>query len=398
MNYIELMKHISLQLHTVVKQYSKECVLVEKICMRTAFQDPLEKMDYKIKELILLYENKVIVILKLNNSQYYSIVNTKEYSYIIGPILLEIDMELKYKVEIDFHELIEDVVVIDNNIFFYNLIFLYNICSEDIVTTKELLLNNIDDVDFYNKVEENLSDYFFDRQESEYKHNSYEQEIREQTSIEQGDLASLELAFKEDLVGEIGILAKDKLRHSKNLAIVNITLACRSSIRGGLPPEEAFSMADVYTLSVEENNDIGKVLHLMQESEREYTRRVFEIKKRKKERFNSYNQRVNMCKNYIFSHLHNKIYIKDIADELGMSPNYLSELFKKYEGVSIAKYIMLEKINRTKNLLKYSDFSYIEIASYLGFCSQTHLGKEFKKVTGYTLKQYRDQFGNSAFN
>ena len=55
--------------------------------------------------------------------------------------------------------------------------------------------------------------------------------------------------------------------------------------------------------------------------------------------------------------------------------------------------VIREKIERAKNLLTYSEYSYIEIATYLGFSSQSHLGAQFKKITGFTLLQYRNTYG-----
>lgn len=46
-----------------------------------------------------------------------------------------------------------------------------------------------------------------------------------------------------------------------------------------------------------------------------------------------------------------------------------------------------------QKLLIYSDYSYSEIASYLGYASQSHLGKQFKDMTGMTLRQYRELYG-----
>ena len=105
------------------------------------------------------------------------------------------------------------------------------------------------------------------------------------------------------------------------------------------------------------------------------------------------NPRINKCKDFIFSHLHDRITLEDLAAEADCNPNYLSQLFKECEGISISGYILQEKINRAKNLLIYSDYSYIEIATYLGFSSQSHLGTHFKKQTGYTLRQYRETYG-----
>ena len=80
-----------------------------------------------------------------------------------------------------------------------------------------------------------------------------------------------------------------------------------------------------------------------------------------------------------------------------MNPNYISDLFKKEEGISITDYIRNEKIKLAENLLIYSKYQYIEISAYLGFSSQSHLGTQFKEVTGMTLKQYRDCYGVKEF-
>ena len=58
---------------------------------------------------------------------------------------------------------------------------------------------------------------------------------------------------------------------------------------------------------------------------------------------------------------------------------------------------MNEKIKLAKNMLTYSSYSYIRIATYLGFCSQSHLGQEFKKSTGMSLKEYRDAYAREEF-
>lgn len=81
-----------------------------------------------------------------------------------------------------------------------------------------------------------------------------------------------------------------------------------------------------------------------------------------------------------------------------MNANYLSALFRRSEGMTISEYILLEKIKLVKNMLIYSHYSYSQIASYLGFCSQSYLGEKFKKITGITLNQFREQYGKKEFN
>ncbi|MDO4492142.1 MAG: helix-turn-helix transcriptional regulator, partial [Lachnospiraceae bacterium] len=91
--------------------------------------------------------------------------------------------------------------------------------------------------------------------------------------------------------------------------------------------------------------------------------------------------------------LHERISVESIADELGYHPDYLSHLFKETQGIGLSQFIVREKITRARNLLVYSEYSYSEIASYLGFSSQSHFGAHFKKLTGYTPRQYRETYG-----
>lgn len=107
---------------------------------------------------------------------------------------------------------------------------------------------------------------------------------------------------------------------------------------------------------------------------------------------------VEQSKDYIFKHLHEKIRIQDIAEYLHLNANYLSELFRQCENVTLTDFILQEKVKLTRNLLAYSPYSYIEIATYLGFSSQSRLGKVFKKYTGMTLRQYRGKYGRTLIN
>ena len=80
---------------------------------------------------------------------------------------------------------------------------------------------------------------------------------------------------------------------------------------------------------------------------------------------------------------------------LGTNPSYLSTLFKQYEGISFSDFVMREKINLAKSLLIYSQESYGQISATLGFSSQSHMGKHFKKLTGMTPIQFRQRYSKT---
>lgn len=73
-----------------------------------------------------------------------------------------------------------------------------------------------------------------------------------------------------------------------------------------------------------------------------------------------------------------------MADAIGVNSSYLSQIFRKYTGKSIKQSILEEKIERSKNLLVFSNYSIHEIAVYLGFSGSSHFGNHFLKQAGMT--------------
>ena len=119
----------------------------------------------------------------------------------------------------------------------------------------------------------------------------------------------------------------------------------------------------------------------------------------KKVRDNNINSRLGIndilaaqCQHYIFEHLHERIDIKKMGDDLGYNSSYLSHHFKEVTGISLKQYILNEKIEAAKELLVYSQYKFSDIAFFLGFCSQSHLGKVFQQKTGMTLREFRREW------
>ena len=78
-----------------------------------------------------------------------------------------------------------------------------------------------------------------------------------------------------------------------------------------------------------------------------------------------------------------------IEKELKLDYNYLSGLFSSLESITIEQYIILQKIERAKELLKYGELTLSEIAYKLDYSSVQHLSSQFKKITGFTASQFK---------
>jgi AraC family transcriptional regulator len=92
---------------------------------------------------------------------------------------------------------------------------------------------------------------------------------------------------------------------------------------------------------------------------------------------------------YIHDHLEQEIKLADLAELLGMSQFHFSHLFKQTIGIAPYQYLLQQRIERAKQLLKQTDQSVIEIALSCGFNSHSHLSKQFRQITGLTPTAYR---------
>ncbi|PMB53181.1 AraC family transcriptional regulator [Fischerella thermalis CCMEE 5201] len=93
--------------------------------------------------------------------------------------------------------------------------------------------------------------------------------------------------------------------------------------------------------------------------------------------------------NYINDALNQDIKLADLAQLLGMSQSHFSRLFKRSMGLSPHQYLLQQRVERAKQLLKHTNQSLVEIALACGFDSHSHLSRQFRQLTGMTPKAYR---------
>lgn len=78
-----------------------------------------------------------------------------------------------------------------------------------------------------------------------------------------------------------------------------------------------------------------------------------------------------------------------LSKTLGHEYSYLSNLFSSVVGTTIEKYIILQRIERVKELLIYDELTLSEIAWKMGYSSVQHLSSQFKKVIGMSPTFYK---------
>ena len=86
-----------------------------------------------------------------------------------------------------------------------------------------------------------------------------------------------------------------------------------------------------------------------------------------------------------------------ISEKLDYNYNHLSSLFSEVTGTTIVNYIIINKIERVKELLLYDELTLTEISLLMEYSSVAHLSHQFKKITGLTptyfkkIKQYKNR-------
>lgn len=227
------------------------------------------------------------------------------------------------------------------------------------------------------------------------EHQPMEIEYAFYKAVRAGDLDAVRENCRQncftDMQGK-GTLSHNSLQNLKYHFIVATALITRQCIEGGMEQELAYRLSDFYILKVDSCLTAESINALHHDMALDYTQRMSLLQKN-----NIVSKSIIQCTEYVYNHIHDRITINDLANHTGLSVSYLSRLFKKELGMPVSEYIREKKVEKAENLLKYSDYSLIEIANYLAFSSQSHFIQIFTKQTGMTPKKYRDLYFHTTW-
>lgn len=94
---------------------------------------------------------------------------------------------------------------------------------------------------------------------------------------------------------------------------------------------------------------------------------------------------------YINEHLGEDITLREVAQQVGFSPNYLGLLFKEKTGESFTEYATRKRLEKARQLLRDPKLKLHEIAYQLGYHNLTYFGRQFKEYFGQTPSEFRRQ-------
>lgn len=204
MNEHYLIKYISYHLHTIVRRYDINGTLLETCCARISFRDLYEDDEiFRIFTGTALPRGKkdIPVILSAEGELAYAMIRTGSRYTLIGPVRMTtpVDFRHTYPGEIPLPDIsarpvtkqwLLSVYACEYDTFSKDILLVHNLFHEEEITEEMLNLENSVDKKTDEKLRESFSQLVFTNREYGKVHNPYDQELREFSSIESGDLAS----------------------------------------------------------------------------------------------------------------------------------------------------------------------------------------------------------------
>lgn len=211
-------------------------------------------------------------------------------------------------------------------------------------------------------------------------------------AVASGDLNYVRQNCKEEKFTEtegVGVLSRDAVTNLKYHFVITTAMITRLCVESGMEMEQAFRLSDFYIIKLDGVHSVQAVADLHDQMVLDFTGKMRLLAKKP-----GTSKPIADCIEYIYVHIQERITVDDLAFHTGLSPSHLSRLFKKETGISISDYIREKKVAKAQELLRFCDFSLIEISNYLSFSSQSHFTQLFREFTGMTPKRYRDRHMN----
>ena len=232
-----------------------------------------------------------------------------------------------------------------------------------------------------------LASLLFLQREFQTKHPVYEKELAFYSLVKEGNVKALhemeeEFTFIDK--PENGVLSNNPKRNLLYHVIVTIAMITRFCIEGGMDSETAYTLSDLYIQKADKASNYEELKKIHKEVSFDFASRMNSLRKE-----NFFSKHIIICLDYIYEHLNESITIRQIADSIHINETYLSKLFKNETSTTIGEYIQSKKIEVAENMLKYSDYSCVDIANYLAFSSHSYFIQVFKKHTNLTPSIYR---------
>lgn len=226
------------------------------------------------------------------------------------------------------------------------------------------------------------------QQAQEFFHEPIENENTVFALIASGDVDKIlenKLKYSAEPDSGKGQLSDDPLRNQIYHFVVCAAVVARTCLAAGMSEETAYTLSDVYIRRADKCTSVKQVMELNDEMIMDYAVRMRRLRRAKR-----LSVPVRRAIKMISENTGKRLTVQQIADATGYDRSHLHRLFKAEIGMGIHEYISAVRMNAAKGMLKDGIHSIADIASLLGFSSQSHFCRAFSEAVGMTPKEFRD--------
>lgn len=209
--------------------------------------------------------------------------------------------------------------------------------------------------------------------------------------VRQGNYRSVSAPILSSHFEEYGHISDDSLKLLEYYVVAMATLCCQAAIEGGVKADMAFDYSDalLHLLTEcrtrEDYDELGRLVPFV------FAREVCKANR------DESTYLLEQVKGYVHRNIYEKIYLKEVADFVGVNPNYLSGYFSKEAGMTLQEYIQKEKIEAACKLLQYSKNNVAEVSQCVGFKSQSNFSAVFRKWKKMSPSEYRNRYYRAVY-
>ena len=218
-------------------------------------------------------------------------------------------------------------------------------------------------------------------------HSSYVYEFNGLDAIRRGEPQQYLLTQNMRGNGQNGILGYTPLRAAQNISICGVVLNSRAAVVGGLPVEQAYTLADFLILTIERCKTVKQAEYVGLQSGLIFAQLVQRLKKQypQKVMHTLSAQALEVIQRYLYTHVTRQ----QLAADLKVNPDYLDRVLKADCNRTALGCLRAARIEESKKLLVQTSTPIYEIAALLLFSSSSHFSRIFKELIGYTPQDYR---------
>lgn len=205
-------------------------------------------------------------------------------------------------------------------------------------------------------------------------------------AVSQGNIKALNKTISAEVfVRNVEKRTQDPLRNLKNYMIIFNTLLRKGAEVGNVHPYYIHGVSSDFARKIENAQNAAQIEKLWNEMSLTYCKLV------KTHAAKGYSPLVQNIVMLVDADLGSDLTLRTMAKKFNVNASYLSSLFKKDTGYTLTDYVNGKRVERAKYLLETTTEQIQNISHSCGILDVNYFVKIFKKYTGQTPKQYREQ-------